>query len=196
MDEKPLFPYALRMSMRLFLAMPLPPAVRDALADVMSQMRRSVRARVRWAPADGIHATLHFLGQQDDGVVSLLDERIAPVAGRFHAAEARLGPVGFFPDPAHPRVVWVGMEEAGKTLVALREHLGREIHELGLEVDPRPWSPHLTLARLDVPLPANAFVATVPDVRFLVDRFCLYRSDLTPGGAKYTALRTYPLAAV
>lgn len=184
------------MSMRLFLAVPLPVAVRDALRDVMSQMRRSARARVRWAPPEGIHATLHFLGQHDDSMVSRLDERIAPVAGQFRAVEARLGDVGFFPDAAHPRVVWVGMEEAGGVLQALRERLGREIHELGLEVDPRPWSPHLTLARLDVPLPSSAFVATVPDIRFLVDRFCLYRSDLTPGGAAYTELRSYPLTSV
>lgn len=182
--------------MRLFLAVPLPPAVRDALSDVMSQMRRSARARVRWAAPGGIHATLHFLGQHDDSLVSRLDERIAPLAGRFRPVEAHLSDVGFFPDAAHPRVVWVGMEENGGTLLALRDRLGREIHELGLDVDPRPWSPHLTLARLDVPLPSSAFVAKVPEVRFLVDRFCLYRSDLTPGGAEYTELRSYPLSAV
>lgn len=182
--------------MRLFLAIPVPPAVRDALADVMAQMRRSARARVRWAPSEGIHATLHFLGQHDDSAVSRLDERIAPLGAHFRSVEARLGGVGFFPDAARPRVVWVGIAEDGSVLQTLRDQLGREIHDLGFDVDARPWSPHLTLARLDVPLPASAFVAAVPDVRFLVDRFCLYRSDLTPGGARYTELRSYPLTGV
>lgn len=196
MDETAIFTYDSFMSQRLFLAIPLPVAVGDALSDVMVQMRRSVQARVRWAPSQGIHATLHFLGQHDESMVSLLDEHIAPIAGQFRPVEARLGDIGFFPDAAHPRVVWVGMEEEGGLLLALRERLGREIHDLKLEVDPRPWSPHLTLARLDVPLPASAFTATVPNVRFLVDRFCLYQSDLTPGGARYTELRSYPLIGV
>ena len=139
MDEMGLFPYDFSMSMRLFLAIPLPPAVRDALADVISQMRRSAQARVRFAAPEGIHATLHFLGQHDDSLVSRLDEHIAPLAGQFHPVEARLGEVGFFPEAAHPRVIWVGMAEEGGTLLTLRDHLGREIRELGLEVDPRPW---------------------------------------------------------
>ncbi len=196
MDEMPEFSYDSLMPVRLFFAIPVPSAVRDALSGVMTDMRRGVRARVRWAPPEGIHMTLHFLGHQDESIASRIDELVAPLAPQFHAVAARLGSVGFFPDAEHPRVVWVGIEEAGETLPTLHARLGREITRLGLDVDARPWSPHLTIARLELPLPSSAFAARVPDIQFLIDRFCLYRSDLSPGGATYTELRSYPLAAV
>lgn len=185
------------MPFRVFLAIPVPPGVRDVLAEVMGQLKVTVRPHVRWARPEGVHMTLHFLGQLEEAALSDLYEAVSPLAVRFRTAEAELTGIGFFPDDQHPRVVWVGAREpTGSVLQTLREDLGKVLEQRGIDVDHRPWSPHLTLARLEAPVPAEAFQARIPAARFLVDRFCLYRSDLEPGGARYTLLRTFPLTGV
>lgn len=182
------------MPLRLFLAIPIPAGVRQVLDDVMRQMRLSVRPRVRWAPPESIHMTLHFLGHLEEGSVGAVHAAVAPVAARYRPTEARLTEVGFFPDAVHPRVVWIGVAEPhGTAIASLREDVGKELERLRIDVDHRPWAPHLTVARLEAPVPAAAFAAHVPETRFLIDRLGLYRSDIGRGGARYTELHGYPL---
>src|SRR3954468_12620686 len=57
-------------SMRLFVAIELPDAWRQALGTLQSDMQRALdadpslaRTRVRWVRPDGIHLTLKFLGE-------------------------------------------------------------------------------------------------------------------------------------
>ena len=75
---------------------------------------------------------------------------------------------------------------------ALAGDLGARLERLGVyRQEPRPWLPHVTVARfrerprLAPPPPALGAVGIV--------RAALYRSSLRPGGALYEALETAAL---
>jgi RNA 2',3'-cyclic 3'-phosphodiesterase len=65
---------------------------------------------------------------------------------------------------------------------------------LGYPEDGKPFSPHLTLARVKQPDGLESLTArlqaqaVLPCLPFAVDAFTLYKSDLRPSGAIYTAM--------
>ena len=71
---------------------------------------------------------------------------------------------------------------------------------LGIKPEQRPFSPHLTLARIKEPVPLQQLRETIarlpsPDFgRFLAERFYLYQSRLNPQGSVYTRLAEFPLS--
>ena len=182
--------------MRLFLAAALP----DELLRQLEDIRTSLAAKLegwRWVRPGSVHLTLRFLGEvaaESDRQARGTWRRVAAVARPFRV---RLRGVGRFPARGRPRVLWVGVEEtsAGSALRGLAAELEQAARGLGWEAEPRPFRAHLTLARgrrgarPGEPKDAAAWVGREVRVRDLV----LYRSQLDPGGARYTALESFPL---
>ena len=182
--------------MRLFLAAELP----DELLGQVQEIRTSLAAQLngwRWARPEGVHLTLRFLGE-----VAPESDRKARGTWRRVAADARpfrvrLSGVGRFPERGRPRVLWVAVEETkpGAALAALAAELEQAARGLGWEAESRPFRAHLTLARgrrgarPEEPHDAAVRVGTEVRVRELV----LYCSQLEAGGARYTALESFPL---
>ncbi len=182
--------------MRLFLAAELP----DELLDPIAEIRTSLAAQLngwRWVRPEGMHLTLRFLGQvapESDRKARGTWRRVAAGARPFRI---RLSAVGCFPSRARPRVLWVGVEETapGGALAALAVDLEQAARGLGWEAESRPFRAHLTLARgrrgAHPENPHNAVVRVGTEVR--VRDLVLYRSQLEAGGARYTALESFPL---
>jgi 2'-5' RNA ligase len=69
---------------------------------------------------------------------------------------------------------------------------------LGVALETRAFSPHLTLARIKERLnlqPLREAIAGLPELEFgnfLAAGFYLYRSQLRPGGSVYTKLAEFP----
>ena len=110
-------------------------------------------------------------------------------------ARTSLDGIGAFPGFRRARVLWVGLDDAGGVLGALARTLEEGFQPLGFPAERRPWTPHLTLARLKVPAP----VALEPDrihldeQPFEVGQVVLFRSHLKAGGAVYEPLARFPL---
>jgi 2'-5' RNA ligase len=182
--------------MRQFLAAELPGSVRRCVSDAQAGLRSMLQGW-RWVRPEGIHLTLRFLGE----VAEELDERarlawggVARACGPFRV---RVSGVGRFPERGTPRVLWVGLEEIepGDGMARLATGLERSARELGWQPEPRPFRPHLTLARRvrgarpDGP-PDEA---RVPAAEGWVRRIVLFRSRLDRSGARYTAMASFPL---
>lgn len=105
----------------------------------------------RWVAPRLLHVTLAFLGEGDpsrrDDVLACL-ERAARSTPPF---ALRAGRLGAFPDPARPRVLWLGVESDGCALSALARRVRDALGEAGFWFDPKPFRPHVTLARLSAP---------------------------------------------
>jgi 2'-5' RNA ligase len=181
---------------RLFLAIDLPAPVRAAIGELEERLRRSCPGW-RWVRPDGIHLTLRFLGE-----VAAADEARQretwrrAIEGhpelRFH-----VGGLGVFPGGSRPRVLWVGVEDTSETraLASLAAALEKAARDLGFEPENRPFRAHLTLARAEregrpvAPPPGAAPIAR--DV--VAEEVILFRSELGPGGARYSRIETFPL---
>src|SRR5213080_1392598 len=109
---------------RLFVALNLPPAVREALWAATAALRE-LGLPVNWVRGDGIHLTLKFLGE----VVDDREAEITAALGRA-AAGARTLPLalagfGVFPDFRRPRVVWAGIAPEPGLEILQHHEIGR-----------------------------------------------------------------------
>lgn len=184
--------------MRAFVAVALEPAARREIArstrGAMAAIGTSSAAR--WTREENFHLTVAFLGNIDEGIVPAVAERLGPLAERIAPERIVLAGVGGFPH-SRPRVLWLGLD-AGRTWFvevtkAVRAALG---DGLGLELDRREPSAHVTLARLERPeralLPALDAAFAGRGIPSKADRLTLFSSVVGRGGPTYTAEGDWP----
>jgi len=182
---------------RAFLALEVPAVVKTQLAVAQEILRREL-PRARWTRPDGWHLTLKFLGEVAAPALDELTTALAPSLRGLGAVSVHLGGAGFFPSPARPRVAWVGGAADGAESVATT--VERAAEAAGFPRERRPWSIHLTQARLKARWPSAAvdrfleWGEALELEAFDCQEVVLYKSDLQPGGAVYTALERLPLA--
>jgi 2'-5' RNA ligase len=184
--------------MRLFVAVELGEAVQQEAGRIVEELRRragkrSPRARVTWVAPERMHLTLRFIGEIAD----------AAADGVIHALRAPLGlapfdvdwkGLGAFPKSGPPRVLWAGIDRGCDELVAVEREVGARLDAVKIPREERPYSPHLTLARvreaaglrsavLFEGLADNALGTT------RVDAITLFQSKLSPKGPTYVTLQ-------
>ena len=181
--------------MRLFVALEIPPAVRERLGEFLAVLR-ALSSQPRWVRTDNLHITLKFISEvQPEKLGDIRAALSAAHSDRSVALDFR--GVGFFPNEKRPRVFWAGVE-ASANLGRLAGGIDRSLEKLGVPPEKRPFSPHLTLARFEPPgLPEKLRAAIQENARrefgsFAVGEFHLIESKLKPGGAEYTTLETFP----
>jgi 2'-5' RNA ligase len=183
-------------SLRLFVAVDLPEDVKTALEESIRPWRERLGAG-RWVPRENWHVTLKFLGRTWPRLVPTVEAVCTDVAAGIAPIEVTLSGLGVFPGPGRARVLWAGLSDREERLV---EIAGTLDSGLAREFTPekRAFTPHLTVARFNPPVPvrehSEALAATVIAApEFVVDRLVLYRSHLSPRGARYEALEEFPL---
>jgi 2'-5' RNA ligase len=191
-------------SLRLFIAIELPPAVRAALAAARIQLEKNGKIPLRWANPEGAHLTLKFLGdtpaEQAEPIVAALER----VMGLHHPFLLHTANLGVFPRPQAPRVVWLGVDGELAKLRALQADVERFVAPLGFPTERRAFSPHLTLGRADksprtqeMAAIGSAVAGAMPPARVTweVSQVALMRSELLREGARYTAVQRLLLDA-
>jgi 2'-5' RNA ligase len=189
--------------MRLFVAVELPDQVREAAQDAATVLERRVDrgVRLRWVSSDQMHLTVRFIGQvPDDSVQPLLGALAPPLP--IAPFEVEFGGCGVFPRSGPPRVIWMGVSQGVRQLQAMHEECNRRLGVLGFEAEDRPFSAHLTLARIKEigSHAARQLRDAIRDaqpaiVRCRVDSATLFKSELSPRGPRYSALLHVPLTA-
>jgi 2'-5' RNA ligase len=179
---------------RLFVALELPEAARDALSQWSAQLL-AAREGVRAVGAVGLHATLCFLGSRDIGELEEIGVACQVVAGAG-AVALSLGPPLCLP-PRRPRVLAVTLQDPDGVLAAIQAALSSALASASLYApERRPFLPHVTVARVRAGRERirAAELPAPPALAFTASAVTLYRSRLGPGGARYESLRTVPLA--
>jgi 2'-5' RNA ligase len=193
---------------RTFIALDMHASVQRALGQVIERFALAL-PHLRWVDAAGIHLTLAFLGTLDDDRLALAMEAARAAAQDFPAFDYRLTAPGIFGSPQQPRVIWMGLEDRplaqlhGSPLQRLHSILNRELERRGFETEKRPFSPHLTLARIKQPLtPADLQTLqrllhskqdTANSTFYRASSLNVMKSELFRSGAKYTVLQASPL---
>lgn len=175
---------------RLFVAIDIPPENREALSRLAAP-----EIDARWTPAEQYHLTLRFLGHVDDETAERIGTNLSSI--RSSAFRATIEGLDVFPSVRRPRVL-VALIDHAPDLMALQDAIDHATKNLGIKPDRKAFNPHVTIARFrDVrPLEVRRYLdahAAFRAGQFDVGTFHLYRSDLSPKGAKHTVLETYPL---
>jgi len=187
---------------RTFIAVDLPPSVLDALEQITSQLKEKLpNTPVRWVDVQKMHLTLKFLGDISKENIGMVEKILRSEGEKRSVMEIGIGGIGAFPKMRHPRVIWIGVE-APPDLFDLRRGIEDGVARLGYNYDKYEFTPHLTLGRISRKASARD-VRTVGNVLhdfqvgFIgvarIEAVHLYRSDLSPDGAKYSCLYSAPL---
>ena len=179
---------------RLFIAVPLPTAAIEACVALIDGVRATVDPRgARWVRMDGLHVTLRFLGATSQELIPAVGEAIRATTAGQGPFEVILAGAGAFPEGRRPRTLWIGIEQGAEQLASLSAGLDAPLATLGWAGDPRPFRPHLTVARTDAVhgtggtavASALAEAARGWRVTFEAGSVALFRSHLGSGPASY-----------
>jgi 2'-5' RNA ligase len=185
-------------SIRCFIAIELPPELKAELTRLQNKLRSAPGGNsARWVATDGIHLTLKFLGNVPPGKVSEITRAMGEAVKGLPELKFEVAECGCFPNTHRPQVVWVGLTGDTGTLGELVKRLESSIARLGFKPEARPFTPHLTLARVRdtaTPVERQALGEAVQRLEVGVasvieaSEICLMQSELTPKGAIYTRL--------
>lgn len=182
---------------RLFVAIPVPPPVREAITAVVASVRAAgdpaVRD-VRWVRLDGLHLTVRFLGPTDEDRVADTAAAVDRTARAIEPFDVVIAGGGAFPSVARPRALWLGVADGAPELGAAAAKLDDALAEAGWPREERPFRAHLTLARSDGiragPAVARRLIEAAEAVRepFRAESLVLFESVSGGGPARYIPL--------
>lgn len=185
------------MTFRAFIAVDL-----TALPAVVAfaQELRAASEGLKVVSTEHLHLTLKFLGDTEEGLVP-------EIVAVMHAACAGIAPftfrvrgTGAFPSPSRMSVLWLGIEGA-EPLARIAASLEHGLEPLGFVAERRPWTAHLTLARvkggrgLDR---ARHLLEARKDESFgeqRIEEIRMKKSVLTPQGPAYSTVEAVRLEA-
>jgi 2'-5' RNA ligase len=174
--------------MRLFIAIPLSVEIKKALADCQEILKPKISG-AKWVEPEGIHLTVKFLGETNErrvGDIAACCQRVVEAVEPFQIS---LSGIGGFPNLVIPRVIWVGISEGKEAVCQIARDLEASLKEIGFPKEARPFSPHLTLARIKFPKRVS-LIASEPEIRKMkASSIQLIQSTLTPKGATYQVLK-------
>ncbi|HEY7414402.1 MAG TPA: RNA 2',3'-cyclic phosphodiesterase [Ktedonobacteraceae bacterium] len=188
---------------RTFVALEMNEAVQRHLESVIRQVTQ-VLPGLRWVDPFGIHITLAFLGELTDDELGGVKHAAQAAAQRGTEFSYSLSRIGMFGLSRQPRVIWMGIEEPTGALKSLQRHLTQELVRRNFQMDRRPFSPHLTLARIKTPLSPEELQqlqllldgpqqGLLTSELYPVRHIAVMKSELSLSGARYTPLQTYAL---
>ncbi|MCK5639549.1 MAG: RNA 2',3'-cyclic phosphodiesterase [Gammaproteobacteria bacterium] len=167
---------------RLFLALWPDDILRRRLHRLAEQESRSGGRQVI---LENFHMTLAFLGGLDETQQVSVEEKLNTIQGQsFDLTLDQLA------DWAGPRVRWLGCSRIPDELTELVRQIRRGLPACGVEVEKRPFQPHVTLLR-KVNFDYN--VRTIEPLSWHVNSFVLAESVSMPEGVRYPILKRWPL---
>ena len=187
---------------RAFVGIALPPPCQelaDRLASGLTLLAGGRLGRVRPGQA---HLTLKFLGDvpaSGPAGIGAVAEALCGLA--FAPFRLQLAGGGFFPGPDRPRVIWAGVQDGADRCRALAAAVDAALVPVGLSPQQKPFTAHLTLARVREPGRGGdwpAALALMRDARWPpvnVDAVTLWRSVLGGATTRYVVLGEFPATA-
>lgn len=178
--------------MRAFIAL-------DMSNVAIVKLQEDILSVAEWNPRDikpvephNFHFTVIFLGEISDYDVVRIKELL--VGFQFEPFTITYAGIGAFPNPAHARVVWVGVDpEGAQKLTALANDIVAEMSTLGFKAD-KPFSAHLTLLRAKGRSVNASYISSKYQGRTFgsdhIDKVHLKKSELRSSGPVYSNVYT------
>ncbi len=116
-------------------------------------------------PAD-IHSTLVFIGDVPNELLVVISEILKKLATSLYPFEVGASGIDAFPKASEAKILWAGFDKKSTELLTLiKRAIEKELAEIGIEKEAKPFVPHLTLGRLKsmTPVDLGAVKDLAPD---------------------------------
>ncbi|WP_410771738.1 RNA 2',3'-cyclic phosphodiesterase [Fontibacillus sp. BL9] len=166
---------------RIFIAVPLPGAVKQALSDWVEKQKVALKF-TKWVNPADYHITVQFLGDVTPNKFDDLKQQLTETAKRVNGFSLQAKEIGMFGRPSNPRVLWAGIDGDQDKLKSLYRSVTEGNRGLGFIPEERPYHPHITLARKyreDAKLDPEPLNLSSPDFgEWSVDAIVIYRTRM------------------
>jgi 2'-5' RNA ligase len=200
-------------SYRTFIAIELPRDLRGLILQHIKALRDKLPdVRASWGREDNLHLTLKFLGNVPADEISKVSDAVARAASTIHPFELTVSGCGAFPPHGRPNVLWIGVGTSASgvpssasplpltpsPLAVLHSALEHSLAAAAFPREPRPFHPHLTIARIRNPKGTRPLADLhqrlgFPPQSFTVSEVIVFRSELLKEGSKHTAISVHRL---
>ena len=170
--------------MRLFFALYPDPEASRRIESTVTAIGLPVSTRS--IAAANYHLTLAFAGDVSNVQAAAL--RSGAAAVRLPPFEVRLDVCEYWPKS---EVIVAAASEHAAELVELHRHLRDDLDRIGVASDPRPFRPHITLARKVTQAPVLKVMSAALVVA--AREFKLVHSSRYSKGSVYTVVDSWPL---
>ena len=199
---------------RTFVALPVPPAISKALADVQTAVRKHLPGGTAeaWEPElAGFHITLRFLGDllpsqlENLKLVNLTEQHRLPSGRRTKPFKLAAGGLGAFPYDGPPRILYASVTEDLARLHSLQIRVDELAKEAGLSPADFSFHPHITLGKFNrnlnhreaqgLAVARKGPLATAgisPPASWMVTNCCIMQNVQTRTGAEYRMVSQTP----
>jgi 2'-5' RNA ligase len=172
---------------RIFIAIDLPPAIRERIKECQRVLSAS-DAKLTMVNANSAHITLKFIGEVVPSGIEPIISALSTI--RFLPFEFEVSRIGTN-NPRSPRVIWSNVEDGG-ACADLHRQIEEVLTPFGVPRENRPFTTHVTIARVKRPHPS-----LFPVLQRLAGEYLgkgearnirLKKSTLLPEGPRYEDL--------
>jgi RNA 2',3'-cyclic 3'-phosphodiesterase len=181
---------------RVFFSVEIPDEIKDNIEKLIGGLKLGP---MKWINKKNMHITLKFLGRVEDNKIESLVNTVGKLIKGFGPIKIGFGGFGAFPDPKHPRVIWIGINGGAGELKKLADKIEDELCEKGYGEEEREFSPHLTIGRIKESIDTEALCCFIESNKntsigsFVIKDISLMKSTLMKNGPVYEELKRISL---
>ena len=176
---------------RTFIAIDIP--VSQKVTEIINELKKTqINAKI--VETENMHLTLKFLGDTDENLIDEIEKIIKDAVINIQPFEIILKNMGVFPNQNYIKVAWIGIENA-EPLKKIAETIDAKLNNLGFEKEKRPFSVHLTIARIKSAKNKEKLIDLIDKYqktelqKIKINKIFLKKSILTPNGPIYSNLK-------
>ena len=183
--------------MRLFVGIHLAKDILEEVNHFIQLSSRNITSHhgLKWTRPENLHFTLKFFGEVPHSRLDDVKQALSQAVIHHEPFLLKLGKAGSFPAKGIPRIIWLGVATGESQLVKLAGSIENACFGHGFPKEDKPFSPHLTIARLKEVSPGVKFIE--PEFQFentmIVEEFSLIESQLYPTGPVYREVEKFQL---
>ncbi len=134
--------------MRFFIALEI---TNENLAQIqqIQQSLSNLIPQAKLTNPDKLHLTLAFIGEQPDYLKTHLIEVLNKAVEGISRFSITPSYINAFPNLHNPHVLWLGVNGQIDKLIIIQQRLTDNLADLHLPLDTRPFTPHITIAKLN-----------------------------------------------
>src|SRR5438552_6066078 len=169
--------------------------VLSLIASILSSLQ-ALGGDLKPVEGENVHLTLKFLGNVSTSRLAEVKSSLQQLT--FPSFTAEIKGAGAFPNLKRMNVIWVGVDEGWTHVEQIYEQVEKLLSGIGFRRENRPFSPHITIARVRSGRKRDEFADFLHNLIYVsfgtitVDNVWFKQRILSSSGPQYSTLLEVP----